>query len=195
MLDNYSKEYPKEAAELKRRWEGKLPDGWQDALPKYSPKDAAVATRKLSEAVLTKLTEVIPELIGGSADLTGSNNTRWKTAVDFQPVSPMQAIIYDKDPEQLTYYMQPSTKLGDYSGRYIRYGVREHGMHAVMNGIAAYQGLIPFGGTFLNFLTQVFGIVAFHYTQFIYLTMYVTIVMVGVLLVSAHCRSYGSSTS
>lgn len=65
---------------------GKLPDGWEDALPRYTPQDSAVATRKLSEAVINKLSEAIPELIGGSADLTGSNNTRWKNAVDFQPV-------------------------------------------------------------------------------------------------------------
>ncbi|KAI8142223.1 transketolase [Fennellomyces sp. T-0311] len=137
LFDAYVKEYPKEGAEVKRRLEGKLPSGWKDALPRYTPQDPPVATRKLSEAVINKLAgDVIPELIGGSADLTGSNNTRWKTAVDFQPAS---------------------TNLGDYSGRYIRYGVREHGMHAVMNGIAAYQGLIPFGGTFLNFLTYGWG--------------------------------------
>lgn len=95
LFDAYSKEYPKEAADLKRRLEGKLPDGWQDALPKYTPEDATVASRKLSEAVITKLTEVIPELIGGSADLTGSNNTRWKTAVDFQPVSSSKLLMAD----------------------------------------------------------------------------------------------------
>lgn len=69
-----------------------------------------------------------------SADLTGSNLTRWKSAEDFQPTS---------------------TKLGSYAGRYVRYGVREHGMGAIMNGIAAYgKGLvIPAGGTFLNFVS------------------------------------------
>lgn len=87
LFENYAKEYPKEAADLKRRLEGRLPDGWQNILPRYKPEDAAVASRKLSEAVLTTLVQVIPELIGGSADLTGSNNTRWKTAVDFQHVS------------------------------------------------------------------------------------------------------------
>ncbi|KAI9319127.1 transketolase [Dichotomocladium elegans] len=136
LLDKYAQVYPREGAELKRRLEGKLPEGWKDALPKYTPSDPAVATRKLSEAVLSKLAEVLPELVSGSADLTGSNNTRWKGAVDFQP---------------------PSTNLGNYSGRYLRYGVREHGMFAIMNGIAAYQGLIPCGGTFLNFLTYGWG--------------------------------------
>ncbi|CAO3608421.1 unnamed protein product [Cunninghamella echinulata] len=136
LLEEYSAKFPELGAEIKRRTKGELPNGWQSVLPKFTPSDEPQATRKLSEAVLNKLAEAIPELIGGSADLTGSNNTRWKTAVDFQ---------------------NPSTKLGDYSGRYIRYGVREHGMAAIMNGIAAYQGLIPFGGTFLNFLTYAWG--------------------------------------
>ena len=78
--------------------------------------------------MLQSISEFVPDLVGGSADLTGSNLTRVKEAVDFQP---------------------PSTKLGTYAGRYIRYGVREHGMGAIMNGLAAYGGIIPFGGTFL----------------------------------------------
>ncbi|KAI9016383.1 transketolase [Phycomyces nitens] len=136
LFDRYSEEYPKEAQDFKRRMSGKLPDGWKDILPRYTPNDSEMATRKLSEALLNKVADVIPELVGGSADLTGSNNTRWKTAVDFQA---------------------PSTQLGNYSGRYLRYGVREHGMNAIMNGMAAYQGIIPFGGTFLNFLTYGWG--------------------------------------
>ena len=88
MFDKYCQDYPKEGADLKRRLEGRLPEGWENSLPRYTPKDDPIATRKLSEAVINKVAaEVIPELIGGSADLTGSNNTRWKTATDFQPVS------------------------------------------------------------------------------------------------------------
>jgi transketolase len=136
LVAKYQKEFPTEAAELKRRLAGKLPEGWEKALPRFTPADPAVATRKLSETVLTALSDIVPELIGGSADLTGSNLTRWKKAVDFQ---------------------HPSTGLGQYDGRYVRYGVREHAMFAIMNGIAAYQGLIPFGGTFLNFLTYGWG--------------------------------------
>lgn len=136
LVAKYEKEFPAEGAELKRRLAGKLPEGWEKALPRFNPSDPAVATRKLSETVLTALSDVVPELIGGSADLTGSNLTRWKKAVDFQ---------------------HPSTGLGSYDGRYVRYGVREHAMFAIMNGIAAYQGLIPFGGTFLNFLTYGWG--------------------------------------
>jgi transketolase len=87
--------------------------------------------RKLSEIVLNAIADGLPELVGGSADLTHSNLTRWKTAVDFQ---------------------HESTGLGNYAGRYLRFGVREHGMAAICNGIAAFGGLIPFGATFLNFL-------------------------------------------
>jgi transketolase len=64
-----------------------LPEGWEAVLPRFTPADAPVATRKLSEGVLTALSSVLPELLGGSADLTGSNLTRWKQAVDFQHVS------------------------------------------------------------------------------------------------------------
>ncbi|RCH90724.1 Transketolase [Rhizopus stolonifer] len=136
LFAKYKAEFPAEAAEIERRFSGKLPQGWEAALPRFTPADAPVATRKLSEGVLTALSDVIPELLGGSADLTGSNLTRWKKAVDFQ---------------------HPSTGLGDYSGRYFRYGVREHGMFAIMNGLAAYGAAIPYGGTFLNFLTYGWG--------------------------------------
>lgn len=138
LFEKYSRDYPTEAAELKRRLEGKLPDGWEKALPRYTPSDPAVATRKLSENVFNKIFDVIPELIGGSADLTGSNLTRWKDAVDFQ---------------------HPSTGLGTYSGRYLRYGVREHAMSSIMNGMASYGGLIPYSGTFFNFITYAWGAV------------------------------------
>lgn len=123
---------------MTRRIAQKLPEGWEKKLPTYKPTDSAIASRKLSEAVLEAIHDVLPELIGGSADLTGSNNTRWKDATDFQP---------------------PSTKLGDWSGRYIRYGVREHAMGAIMNGISAYGLHIPFGGTFLNFVSYAAGAV------------------------------------
>ncbi|CAJ2502823.1 Uu.00g102170.m01.CDS01 [Anthostomella pinea] len=136
LFSNYANKYKSEHADLSRRLTGDLPEGWEKSLPVYTPKDDAIASRKLSETVLTKIEGVLPELIGGSADLTGSNLTRWKGAVDFQP---------------------PSTGLGDYSGRYLRYGVREHGMGAIMNGIAAYGTLIPFGGTFLNFVSYAAG--------------------------------------
>ncbi|OAX85085.1 transketolase [Emergomyces africanus] len=136
LLQQYASKYPAQHAELARLLSGKLPEGWEKHLPRYTASDAAVATRKLSETVLEKIHNIIPELLSGSADLTGSNNTRWKDAVDFQP---------------------PSTGLGDWSGRYLRYGVREHGMAGIMNGIAAYGTLIPAGGTFLNFVSYAAG--------------------------------------
>jgi len=138
LFAQYKEKYPTEASELQRRIDGKLPDGWEKALPTYKPTDAAVASRKLSEIVITKLADVIPEFVCGSADLTGSNLTRWKTATDFQP---------------------PSTKLGEYAGRYFRYGVREHGMGAIANGMSAYgKGLIiPGVSTFSNFTSYAAG--------------------------------------
>ena len=70
-----------------RRFAGKLPDNWKSYLPKYSLSDSPVGTRKLSEQVINKIADIMPEFFGGSADLTGSNLTRWKTAIDFQPVN------------------------------------------------------------------------------------------------------------
>ncbi|MBV9153663.1 MAG: transketolase, partial [Alphaproteobacteria bacterium] len=87
--------------------------------------NAKIATRQASGDVLDALVPALPELIGGSADLTPSNNTKAKGEDDIKP--------------------------GNYAGRYVRYGVREHGMAAAMNGIAAHGGLIPYGGTFLTF--------------------------------------------
>lgn len=138
LFASYGEKYKSEHDDLIRRLKGDLPEGWEKNLPVYTPKDAAVASRKLSEIVLTKVHSAIPELFGGSADLTGSNLTRWKDAVDFQP---------------------PATGLGDYSGRYVRYGVREHGMGAILNGLAAYGTILPYGGTFLNFVSYAAGAV------------------------------------
>lgn len=136
LFEKYGQKYGTQHADLQRRLSGKLPDGWEKKLPIYKPGDKEQATRKLSEAVLEAIHEVVPDLVGGSADLTGSNNTRWKNAVDFQP---------------------PSLGIGEWSGRYIRYGVREHAMAGIMNGIAAYGTIIPFGGTFLNFVSYAAG--------------------------------------
>jgi transketolase len=138
LFEKYAGEYKTEAADLKRRLTGELPEGWQEHLPTYKVSDPAIASRKLSETVIEKIYDVIPEFVSGSADLTGSNNTRWKSAVDFQP---------------------PNTGIGEWSGRYMRYGVREHSMAAIMNGLEAYGTLIPAGGTFLNFVSYASGAV------------------------------------
>ena len=113
--------------ELERRMEGRLPDdsgiaGWLDRLAAEPQK---LATRKASELALEAINAAVPETVGGSADLTGSNNTKTKA-------------------------QKPLTK-EDYSGRYIYYGIREFGMAAAMNGMALHGGVIPYGGTFLVF--------------------------------------------
>ncbi|KAK3846326.1 MAG: transketolase [Linnemannia gamsii] len=138
LLEKYTAEFPALAAELKRRLNKELPEDWAKVLPRFTPADKPIATRKLSEAVLNKVADLLPELMIGSADLTGSNLTRWKTAVDFQP---------------------ENSGIGNYAGRYLRYGVREHGMAAIMNGLDAYGGIIPGGATFLNFISYASGAV------------------------------------
>lgn len=138
LFEKYSSEHKDLHADLSRRLSGKLPEGWQAKLPTYKPSDPAIASRKLSESVLEAIYDSVPELVSGSADLTGSNNTRWKKAVDFQP---------------------PNLGIGEWSGRYVRYGVREHAMAAIMNGLSAYGTIIPAGGTFLNFVSYAAGAV------------------------------------
>lgn len=122
----YKTKYPEEAALLERLRSGKLPDGWADALPTYTPESKKDATRNQSGATLNAIAGVLPELIGGSADLAPSNKTLLKGYGDFQK--------------------------GQYQNRNIRFGVREHGMGAICNGIALHNsGLIPYGATFLVF--------------------------------------------
>jgi transketolase len=122
--DAYRAEYPDLAAELDRRFAGRLPEGWDAALPAFGPKDAQ-ATRAASGKTLNAIAAKIPELIGGSADLTGSNNTELKGAGVFTATN--------------------------HTGRNFHFGIREHGMGATMNGLALHGGFIPFGGTFLIF--------------------------------------------
>ncbi|MBD2447873.1 transketolase [Nostoc sp. FACHB-152] len=123
---DYKAKYPQEAAEFERYLSGKLADGWDKVLPTYTPEDKGVPTRKHSETCLNKLAAVVPELIGGSADLTHSNLTEIKGKGDFQK--------------------------GQYQNPNIHFGVREHGMGAICNGIALHgSGLIPYGATFLIF--------------------------------------------
>jgi transketolase len=120
-------------AEIERRFDGALPDDWRDALPGFAePADAKVdATRKMSGVALNALAPSLPELVGGSADLTPSNCTWLECSHDYQPAS--------RD------------------GRYIRFGVREHAMSAIANGIAAYGGFVPYCATFLNFFGYALG--------------------------------------
>lgn len=140
LLASYANKYPELHADFQRRSAGKLPQGWDAVLPSFSPSDPAVATRKLSETILSKIYDFVPELIGGSSDLTPSNLTRWTSAVDFQAPG-LEDVA------------------GGYSGRYLRYGVREHAMGAIMNGLTAYETVLPYGRTFLNFVSYAAGAV------------------------------------
>lgn len=116
-------------SEFERRNDGRLPADWQKTIAaaraEFISSNKEVATRAASGAVLNHLAAAIPELLGGSADLTTSNNTKAKGMIEIKP--------------------------GEYQGSYMHYGVREHGMAAAMNGIALHGGLIPYGGTFLCF--------------------------------------------
>ncbi len=128
-LREYRKGYPELAVQFERRMRGDLPVGWADlvhaTLAHVQDKGAAVATRQSSQAALNAFAPRLPELFGGSADLTGSNNTWTKGS---------KGITHD-----------------DPAGNYVWYGVREFGMSAAMNGVALHGGFVPYGGTFLVF--------------------------------------------
>jgi transketolase len=135
----YAHEHPALAAELRRRLAGELPAAFADTaaqlLATVHAKADTVATRKASQIALESYTAVLPELLGGSADLTGSNltNTSHTPALRFDAAG---AVVKDEQGR---------------GGRHINYGVREFGMAAVMNGVALHGGFIPYGGTFLTF--------------------------------------------
>jgi transketolase len=121
----YAKAFPGEAAELDRRLAGKRPAGWAKKIPSFTKENGSVATRAAFGVVLNATAELLPELVGGSADLTPSNNTSVKAWKNFSPE--------------------------DYAARYVHFGIREHGMAAIMNGMAVHKGITPYGGTFLIF--------------------------------------------
>ena len=112
-------------AGLERRLAGRLPEGWDADLPRFAPADGAIATRAASHKVLNAIAPKLPDLIGGSADLTGSNLTEIKGGGVFTAA--------------------------DRAGRNFHFGVREHAMGAVLNGVAYHGGFLPYGGTFLIF--------------------------------------------
>ena len=125
LFARYEAKYPDLADLWQQVWSGDLPAGWDEALPTFGPNDGAMATRVASGKVLNAIAPALPTLIGGSADLTPSNNTELKE--------------YD--------WLQP----GGFHGRNIHFGVREHAMGAILNGMALHGGVIPYGGTFLVF--------------------------------------------
>ncbi|MGJ3493475.1 Transketolase 1 [Piscirickettsia salmonis] len=130
LFDEYKQTFPELATDLERRLSGQLPSDWPAIAERLVNETVAeaktVATRKASLSVLEKISLELPELLGGSADLSGSNCTQIKNAQVIRP--------------------------DDAGGNYLQYGVREFGMSAIMNGMALYGGFIPFGGTFLTFM-------------------------------------------
>lgn len=130
LFADYAKQWPELAAEFTRRMKGDLPAGWAENMQKYvhdlQSHPAALATRQVSQKCLNHFADMLPELMGGSADLSPSNLTRHQKSVDFTGENP--------------------------AGNYISYGVLEFGMSAIMNGLALHGGFIPYGGTFLMFM-------------------------------------------
>lgn len=130
LFADYAQQWPELAAEFTRRMKGELPAEWADNIQQYvhdlQANPAALATRQVSQKCLNFLAEMLPELMGGSADLSPSNLTRHQKSVDFSA--------------------------DNAAGNYISYGVREFGMSAIMNGLALHGGFIPYGGTFLMFM-------------------------------------------
>lgn len=124
-MDAYKAEYPELHEELTRRLAGTLPEGWQAALPVFPADEKGIATRASSGKVLNLLAGVLPELIGGSADLAPSNNTWLNEYAAYSAETP--------------------------EGRNIHFGVREHGMGAIVNGMSYHGGVIPYGATFMVF--------------------------------------------
>jgi len=133
IFNNYKAKYPDKAAEWDRVWAGELPENWEKSVPVFSPDEGPLPTRKASGAVINGVAPVITNLIGGSADLAPSTNTYMKGIEEQQANTPQ--------------------------GRNIRFGVREHAMGAIVNGMAYHGGLIPFGSTFLVFSDYMRGAV------------------------------------
>lgn len=130
IFTDYKSKNPALAEEFSRRMTSDLPDGIEEAIYKYiedvQREEPNIATRTSSQRVINVLGPLIPELVGGSADLTGSNNTNWEGTHEI--------------------------KYGDFSGNYINYGVREFAMTGIMNGLVLHGGIKPYSGTFLTFL-------------------------------------------
>jgi len=124
LFERYAAEHPEDAAEFTRTMSGTLPAGWESALPVFTPKDGKLATRQSSQKILHAMADAIPELAGGSADLVESTGLNVDNLGTFGPVT---------------------------NGRLMHFGIREHGMAASLNGMAAHGGIRPFGSTFLIF--------------------------------------------
>jgi transketolase len=138
-FEAYAREYPNLAAELQQMIDGELPQGWDTDVPVFEPSAKGMRTRRASNRVINAVAPRLPALVGGAADLAPSTYTLIEGQGDFE------------DPET-TGDDQGSAGGGwSYAGRNLHFGVREHAMGSILNGIAAHGGLIPFGGTFLIF--------------------------------------------
>lgn len=131
LSQDYAREFPQEWKELADRMVDQLPEHWENSLPVFPVDEKGLATRAASGQVINALADTIPQLVGGSADLTPSNNTWLKQSSAFQS--------------------------SNQTGRYLHFGVREHGMGAVVNGLAYHGGFIPYGATFLVFTDYMRG--------------------------------------
>jgi transketolase len=139
--DAYAAEYPAEAAELQQAIDGTLPEGWDSDIPTWEPDPKGVATRKAGGEVMNAFFEKLPTFVGGSADLNPSTNTVLKGGGDFMPPAS------DDNAE----IQGASGGPWNYTGRNIHFGIREHGMGAIVNGMAAHGAMVPFSATFLTF--------------------------------------------
>jgi transketolase len=125
LFGRYSEKYPDLSHQLKNMMDGVFPENWDSGLPSFSPGEGSMSTRDASGKVMNAIAAALPGFLGGSADLAGSNRTTLKGLGDLG--------------------------FGDNQGRNIHFGVREHALAAMVNGMALHGGLIPFGATFLNF--------------------------------------------
>ena len=125
VLAGYRAHYPADAVEFERVLQGALPPSWEQHLPTFEADAKGIATRRANAPIISSLAQVLPELMGGSADLAGSNVSTIKGEKDFAP--------------------------GEYDGRIIHFGVREHAMGSIINGLALHGGILPFGATYLIF--------------------------------------------
>ncbi|MBL1213015.1 MAG: transketolase [Ignavibacteriae bacterium] len=125
LFENYSIKYREDAEQLTKIFNAEFDDTWKENLPVFETSSSGIATRAVSGKAINAIAENLPTLIGGSADLDASNNTAIKSSVDFAH--------------------------GSYEGRKINFGIREHAMGSILNGMALYGGVIPYGGTFLIF--------------------------------------------
>ncbi len=131
LLNEYQKQFPEKGKDFLRRLTKALPENWEGVLPIFDVDPKGMATRVASGQALNAIADIVPELVGGSADLTPSNNTKIKNSTDYSST--------------------------DHLGRYFHFGVREHAMGAIVNGMAYHGGLIPFGATFLVFTDYMRG--------------------------------------